>query len=93
MVIILMILFFVIIGFASVAIWGLLPQRKTDNFIFRTVVWLSRPARGPELTRALFIAIPIIYALFFSALAGIPMCGAMALLVVFNDRYLSSLAK
>lgn len=93
MVIILMMLCFAIMGFASVAIWGLLPKRKTDNFIFRSTVWLSRPARGHELTRALFIAIPIIYALFFSALAGLPMCGAMALLVVFNDRYLSSLAK
>lgn len=88
MVLILMVTSLMIIGLTAVSIWGLMPSRETNNFLFRSVVWLSRPARGGKYVRMMFIAIPVIYALFFSYRAGIPMVIAMTMLTVFNGRYL-----
>lgn len=84
---------FTIIGFCVIAIWGLLPHRATDNFIFRSVLWMSAPARAGVYIRRLFVAIPLIYALFWSWRVGIPLTAAAVLLTIFNGRYLASLSR
>lgn len=82
----------IISGFTAVAIWGLLPRHETDNFVFRTVVWMSTPVRGTALTRAFFIAIPILYFVFFKFTTGLLCVGAMFLLTVFSSRYVQYVA-
>lgn len=82
----------IISGFTAVAIWGLLPRHETDNFVFRAVVWMSTPVRGTALRRAFFIAIPILYFLFFKWITGFFVVTAMLMLTIFSSRYVQYVA-